>query len=669
MSASNIPETIYTIQSLNCLHGQFAIDHTEEAGLKKDANGKIPLNAKGQMIKESNWPTRYPKIVSNTQKVNPDIIKLQEIGQSALNDLMNGGLRASGYSAEHQENVRGDGVAVLYNNAKFNLLKVEKVLGPDNLHHIVANLEDKTTKKVIRVASFHLKGAPNVISQNNKPALNDMHTNGSAHAQQIVQGMNAKNVDLFVASGDTNAYRIENPKMQAFLSKAWHTDDDKTPTCFIKALEGYHKKDNKDDDTAKKLAKQRIDWNFVKGKDNVKPTIRRIIPANWEECSDHAPSIVQVALPAIAAAQPAPAPAPTPAPAPAPAPAAPAAPVKLEYNVLKTILTAQQLDSCIFEAPDSSGKLFATPVDKKSAIAKKDRKARWTNKTAQSLNTINNNLALVPIPSGSAKENIDQLKNLIANMRSFNALAEKHNKKLCVRIHVFIARIFSFIFGPSRYVCKTLTTEIKAKETDLGKLEQKEKERIEAEEKAKAELQKRLGEAKAKVNWQVCQDMMKEVVGLACVSGTLVATNGRAVDELYIEFANRGTVKSYQGPGDATAVMLRYLADVKNQLSWGDLEANCLKNGTKVAQSRKKIDSLHPDLKLFLKDFTQMLENTKVAYTLGTNKTFKNLLAEIPEDSKLGLKDEFLDYLVTNYKALFEPAAPGLLSRIFGSWN
>ncbi len=103
------------------------------------------------------WEDRQPHILFTISLVKPPILLLQEADVTRLPGIIKEDQKL--IFAQHKG--KFDGLAIIIDTKKFNLLKTKTHYGENDLATLIVQLQDRTTGKIIRVANVHLEGGMN----------------------------------------------------------------------------------------------------------------------------------------------------------------------------------------------------------------------------------------------------------------------------------------------------------------------------------------------------------------------------------------------------------------------------------------------------------------------------------------------------------------------------
>ena len=222
---------------------------------------------------------RMKIIVDNIEKSNLDIICLQEVSYQAFKNLKKSFSKTYAIQFEiHPKSKHG--VAIMYKKKRFTSLETSSGVysnQPQARKHIGNDLRDKTTGKVIRVATAHFFD-PRAM------------TNKKGHTEALIEfaerTSSSTPADLTIIAGDMNQDQfgdIINGQSQHLNPQIKHPLDLKQATAFQPFFKHHYYADSNRDSSEydkdgyggnKIYSKERrIDWIWVKskGKNGVKP--------------------------------------------------------------------------------------------------------------------------------------------------------------------------------------------------------------------------------------------------------------------------------------------------------------------------------------------------------------------------------------------------------------
>lgn len=184
-----------TIGTFNILDPLFAQRHHQRQGL--DNQGR------------SNWETRGPRLIACIKNSNLDVICLQEVSEVSKKYFEK--FTQDTYAliwSKHQN--RPDGVAILYKKDKFKCLAFKEI-PEQGLCAACVDLQDQTSRAVVRVASCHLLGGPA------KGPVHQGKVQVNKYVSQLEKQQNpqAYSIDGKILAGDFNEADLQSEKFQA----------------------------------------------------------------------------------------------------------------------------------------------------------------------------------------------------------------------------------------------------------------------------------------------------------------------------------------------------------------------------------------------------------------------------------------------------------------------
>lgn len=241
-----------TIGTFNILDPVFAEKHKQKEG----------LNSQGR----SNWDTRGPNLITYIKNSNLDVICLQEVSEVSKK-YFEKGIQDTYDLLWSKHQTRDDGVAILYKKDKFKMLAFKEI-PEQGLCASCVDLQDQTSRVVIRVASCHLLGgAPRGPVHQGKIQV-DKYV---SHIEKK-QANEAYTLDAKILAGDFNEANLQSEKFQA--------------------LKGYYITDGSSMIT-EPGKNRKIDWIWV----NSRGFLNQLKVAQEDNLSDHRLLATKLSLP------------------------------------------------------------------------------------------------------------------------------------------------------------------------------------------------------------------------------------------------------------------------------------------------------------------------------------------------------------------------------------
>lgn len=147
----------------NCLSNELAT---------KPFNGKIPFPNTDQSILD--WNYRFPLIIDEIRRVEPDILCLAEIDTNDYTNSFQKVFLELGYNSIHKNKVeRNDGVCIAWKINKFNLEKstIQRLHIEHSQIAIFTILNMIDNKKKICLVATHLKSKPDFLQIRNEEGI------------------------------------------------------------------------------------------------------------------------------------------------------------------------------------------------------------------------------------------------------------------------------------------------------------------------------------------------------------------------------------------------------------------------------------------------------------------------------------------------------------------
>ena len=183
-------ESKIRIMFWNCLANELA---------KKPYNGKLPFPYTDQSILE--WSYRFPLIINEISRINPDIICLAEIDGDDYTNSFQKEFSKLGYNSIHKNKLENnDGVCIAWRINKFNLEKSTI----KNLHKQHSQIAIFTMLKIIEngkklcVINTHLKSKSNFLEVRNEEGnkiLEILEEFNDTNAPQVICGDFNESID------------------------------------------------------------------------------------------------------------------------------------------------------------------------------------------------------------------------------------------------------------------------------------------------------------------------------------------------------------------------------------------------------------------------------------------------------------------------------------------
>lgn len=234
------------------------------------------------------WDKRYPTLIDNIRNINADILALQECNPANARDRLKQDL-GDRYEMCFQPHVNRytDGVAILYDKTRFTKVAQnksdftgEKPNGVDKTH-LSVDLRDNLTNRVIRVATSHIYGNPDITTPTR---IVNMHLESY---RKFVE-TNLEKVDDVIVTGDFN-FTIEGFK-GIFPNNGYRTDGcyNATEPKKDRRIDFIFKKRAKNDDeqvnpllsNANYSGKAKL-YNYDNGASDHLPAITEFLPAEY----------------------------------------------------------------------------------------------------------------------------------------------------------------------------------------------------------------------------------------------------------------------------------------------------------------------------------------------------------------------------------------------------
>jgi endonuclease/exonuclease/phosphatase family metal-dependent hydrolase len=211
---------------------------------------------RGDLYENSKFRTNI--IINNLNNANLDIICLQEVTADMGNAIATSPKLQAKYSFTWEMHPQlqppyQHGVAIGFRKDRFERSSnVEDIISLNKRVHLIMNLKDKTTQKIVRIASCHLLDMRDRLNYNGEHTQHVVNTtiSGSPADYTIIAGdMNADASGLNDELGISLAFK-------PLIDKEFKADENRESSEFTKAEYGNGPIISKD---------RRIDWIWAKG--------------------------------------------------------------------------------------------------------------------------------------------------------------------------------------------------------------------------------------------------------------------------------------------------------------------------------------------------------------------------------------------------------------------
>lgn len=177
----------------------------------------------------ANMKQRYGELIANIKALNADILTLQECSPNVQAHLSKS---LSEYTICYQPHINRneDGVAILFKKARFVYLgESQKDVDvssqatgskPINRTHFTVDLMDRATQKILRVATGHIFGDPNL------PMACKEHAEA---LKELAEEENDNAIEEILVATDFNA-EADSEVAKVFLGEGYRTDGDYSAT-------------------------------------------------------------------------------------------------------------------------------------------------------------------------------------------------------------------------------------------------------------------------------------------------------------------------------------------------------------------------------------------------------------------------------------------------------
>jgi hypothetical protein len=157
------------------------------------------------------WSQRQPEAQNVLGKTPLDIICMQECDEGMLRSIT----PASHAFVYAQHRAKPDGVGIFYNTSRFKQVAIRTVYPTNGWASVYMDLEDTTTKKIIRVASVHLQGGPE-RTPGDQQLITTLHR---------MTTESAAGISVFIVAGDFNTSRPIDDRIIGILPAYGFTSD------------------------------------------------------------------------------------------------------------------------------------------------------------------------------------------------------------------------------------------------------------------------------------------------------------------------------------------------------------------------------------------------------------------------------------------------------------